>query len=604
MWRLLPVLLGLLACGCGQCPAECPPCGDLQGQPQRTSVLPDGGLTADARELECACVASERLFPTLLHPVEEESACHLASPLWYEHDGDAFVISAVGDRINAVDPKTGAIKWTTVLPVPDGEQALVVATPLLVDDHLFVGYHTTQPRAGGRDVLVARIRHRLVALDLTTHQIDETFDSLDFAGATTSVDGQEVRFLPAQALMRAAIIGAHVEGARWGRAYVTFGNARDIQPWHGFAFEVDLDRWQSLGTTEAITGFFVDTPEADCGSPGQSGSRLRVCGGGLWAPSGPLVVERGGSYEVTLASGNGQLDLSRRDYANTLMRTGPGLTFDPRCDLSACVGFAPDEPNVDCVESCVDLFIPRMPAGETFSDLVSGDRCLGDSMFECWAKLDYIGGSTPVYVEAHGQALLAYPTKDGAVYLVDYAHFGRLHDRLQLVPVCGTENASCTMDWAGMIVTQPSLTTRDDEPWILIPTFMPDAEQEAGVFALRIVSTSEGLKLEEVWRWPRAETSEARTRFRAHPSRMALTTLPNGDEVGVIVEPSLKANEPGHLLVLGIDDGVLLADVPLAGSGYRFVMPLVVDGKVYVPSCEGNAGPSTLEGYALVSDLR
>ena len=85
-----------------------------------------------------------------------------------------------------------------------------------------------------------------------------------------------------------------------------------------------LQNTASAIAASAQTAYFVDTPELDCGTVGHSGSRERVCGGGLWAPSGPLLVPRDGGYELVLASGNGQLDLTRADYANTLMRAGPG----------------------------------------------------------------------------------------------------------------------------------------------------------------------------------------------------------------------------------------------------------------------------------------
>src|SRR5262245_27417146 len=96
------------------------------------------------------------------------------------------------------------------------------------------------------------------------------------------------------------------------RVYVSLGNIQDIQPWHGWLFELDLDAWRAGG--EAITASLVTTPEADCGIPGTSGARERQCGGGIWAPAGPLVS--GG--ELFVPTGNGQLDVPRGDHANTL----------------------------------------------------------------------------------------------------------------------------------------------------------------------------------------------------------------------------------------------------------------------------------------------
>src|SRR5690606_16388803 len=96
-----------------------------------------------------------------------------------------------------------------------------------------------------------------------------------------------------------------------------------------------------------------------------------------------------------------------------------------------------------------------------------------------------------------------------------------------------------------------------------------------------------------------AGSQAARERFRVHPSRVALATLPSGAQVAVAVEPRVSGPAPGRLIVLDVRAGTLLADVELAGRGYRFVMPLVVAARVYLPTCESNAGPSRLEGYRL-----
>ncbi|MEZ4459056.1 MAG: hypothetical protein R3E66_04880 [bacterium] len=211
---------------------------------------------------------------------------------------------------------------------------------------------------------------------------------------------------------------------------------------------------------DPVSGRLVTTPESDCGQAGVSGSRMRVCGGGLWQPSGPLIVPVEDSYDVVLAPGNGQLDLARNDFANTLMRVRPGLLFDPLCDPGACADFNPDDPAASCVESCQSLFIPRRLESDGPLRPESG-ACEGLTMFECWEKLDYVGGSTPTLVDLpEAGKLLAYPTKDGSVYLVDYLHMGRLHDRKQLVAVCGTPDDPCRWDWAGMIVTQPGARHR------------------------------------------------------------------------------------------------------------------------------------------------
>ncbi len=545
-------------------------------------------------------LVAERLFPTVAQPVASYPACHFASPLAYESPARGTeVLLAVGESIVGVDPLTGAAHWTVTLPAPDGEMAMVVGTPYLEGDSLVVGYHTTATTTGLRDVLDARLRQRVAVLDLRVPDIDPAFPVVDLHGEADTVDADapKVVFDPGQALGRAALAGARMPGDVLGKVYVTFGNARDILPWHGFAFEVDLDAWLAGGADAAITGFFVDTPETSCGTPGQSGSRERICGGGLWAPSGPVIVPDDAGYVVVLASGNGQLDLARRDHANTLMRVRPGLAFDPGCDPDACAGFDPDAPSDACMASCERLHIPRMPAGEDFASLTGG-RCDGLGLFECWAKFDYVGGSSPAYVATGGFELLVYPAKDGAVYLVDARHLGTQYERRQLVPICGTGGSSCRMDWAGMIVTQPTLTELDGAPLALVPTFMPDGSQEAGVFALKVVVRDGAPAFEEAWRWPPAEFPEAKERFRTHPSRVALATI-GGHEVALVVEPQDGTGGPGRLLALDVATGAPLLDAPLAGSGYRFVMPLVLDDRVYLPSCATNAGVSFVEAHRL-----
>jgi hypothetical protein len=40
--------------------------------------------------------------------------------------------------------------------------------------------------------------------------------------------------------------------------------------------------------------------------------------------------------------------------------------------------------------------------------------------------------------------------------------------------------------------------------------------------------------------------------------------------------------------------------VKLAGPGQRFVAPLVLGHRIYVPSCENSAGPGQLEAFEIV----
>lgn len=515
--------------------------------------------------------------------------CLLASPV---ETASGFVIVA-GNEARAFD-HSGHLLWQTLLPAPEGERGLAVATPVLVDDLLVVAYHTVADNGEAADVNTPRIRQLVVALDPKDGVLVEALPTLELSGSFDAVDGGTLEFLPEQALARAEL----VHGRRAGRdlVYVTFGNARDIQPWHGFAFEIDVGRWREQGAKSAVSATLVTTPESACGEDGASGSRSRICGGGLWAPSGPLLVQASDDFELILAPGNGQLDLERDDYANTLMRVGPGLDFDPDCD-DACDDFNPDDPSLECSRSCRNLFIPRDEPGDPFPRPESG-VCDDLSLFECWQLLDYVGGSTPALVELNDQRLLAYPAKDGALYLVDYDTLGLMHDRAQLVSICGTDTDPCRWDWAGMIVTQPVVTSVGQTPVVLVPTFMPDQTHPAGVVALDVTENSAGeARLRHRWEFPDFASDEAVSRFREHPGRIALH--PERSDVAFVVETTRGGQ--GHLFALDTDDGSLLAEHELDGPGQRFTEPLVLDDTVYVPSCDSDAGPGRLEAFELVA---
>jgi hypothetical protein len=567
-------------------------CGDDPG-PAAGALEPESPLEPPAVTDPRGRVETERLFPTDRAPGATFDRCHYASPL--AHPDEPTIIATVGGRVVGLHPETGAPQWQVDLPVPDGTAALAVATPAIVDQRLVVAYHVVPPGTSG--VTGNRLEHRVAVVDLGEHRLDPEFPPVTLDGTWSTVDGASFDWSPNNALSRAELAHARAPGDDLGRIYVTMGNARDIQPWHGFAFELSLDDWRAGGAEAAIVADLVTTPEADCGPPGQSGSRQRICGGGLWSPSGWTVIERDDTFELVLAPGNGQLDLAREDYANTLMKVGPGLDFDPGCS-EACADFDPDAPSVECTRSCRNLFIPRVPDDGSF--VVSSGTCDGLGQFECWARLDYIGGSTPSHlVLPSGTETLLYPTKDGAAYLVDAEHLGTQFDREQLVAVCGTRDDSCQADWAGMIVTEPAIARVGEVDLALIPTFMPDRTHPAGVVAVRIDESEGEPRIQVVWRAPRFDTAAAVERFRWHPSRIGLGADAQGLEFAWIVEPGRSG--AGRLLALRAWDGAIVEDRPLAGSGMRFTQPLVRDDRVYVPSCTNDGGPAWIEGYAIRS---
>jgi len=261
-----------------------------------------------------ACGGGDPPAPGRLEPIfsiaPSLSGCALASPLL--GPGDRIIAVASDGEVSAVDPVTGARAWTLHLPVEEGQGALVLATPIRIDDLMVVAYQ--------RVVAGRRVAHTVSVVDLALGRIHPDFPTVTLAATGITLEGDPVPFNPPTQASRAAL--ARIDR----RVYVSLGNIQDIQPWHGWLFELDLDAWRAGGS--AISAVLPTTPETDCGTPGTSGSRERQCGGGIWAPAGPQVF--GG--ELLVPTGNGQLDIPRRDYANGLLRVGPGLEFDPGCD--------------------------------------------------------------------------------------------------------------------------------------------------------------------------------------------------------------------------------------------------------------------------------
>jgi len=588
--RTLVSCLCLLALGTPACPEDTGPIA-FDAVTETTVETTAGTLT----------YSIGRQFPS--EDLEQFVGCARASPVRYDGSNGTEVIVADANAVHGVSPETGETLWTVIPAAPDGEDPYIVSTPIVLGDRLFVLYHTTtrpdgaEPGQHRHNLYDYRQRHLVSAIDLASRAVDPDFPPVELDATATDVDGNPVPFLTNNNLGRAMVNHAMGPGETLGTLYLTFGNARDLQPWHGWAFEVSLDTWLSEGAPSAQTGWLVTTPESDCGPNGVSGSTGRICGGGLWAPSGQLIVPAGDSYEIILAPGNGQLDLNRNDYANTLMRVGPGLDFDPGCDPTACADYDPDAPTDACMESCSHLFIPRLLPGQPFPD-PGDDTCEGVPLFECWARLDYIGGSTPVYIPLDGGTnVLAYPTKDGHVYLVDADHLGTLYDRQMAAPTCGVPGDSCLWNWSGMIVTQPALSELDGEPLIMVATFMADNTQDGGVVAFTVSDGAEGPRLNRVWEYPKAGTDQAQSLFRKHPGRIRLATHdPGGTELAWILDTS---PDNRRLHAIRTDTGEALVQADILGKGYRFTQPLVVDNTVYLPSCATDEGPSFLEAYRL-----
>ena len=522
--------------------------------------------------------------------------CTIATPLATTSRDAPILVAATSDGIVlGLSPVDGSELFRVPLPVGDGETSHLAATPALVGHRLIVAW---MGWVGSIDA--GRRRHRVGVIDLDTRAFDPAFPTIELAASVPANDGTgDVPFLPAHSYSRSRITTARPFGSTLGRAWVTFGNLRDIQPWHGWVFELDLDAWSSGGTAQAAV--FLTTPEADCGPKGKSGSVDMICGGGVWSPGGPNVSIVDDEPELLVATGNGALDLGRRDYANSILRVHPGLDFDPACDPTLCADFDPIDPSLACIESCRDLFVPRLLPGDPPFDVPDG-RCDGKTFFECYALTDWdLGANSPARVPLGAGEVVVIPAKDGGVYLADAGHLGTLHDRLQLTAVCGANGGTCTANWAGTMVTTPAITSAPDgTPVAIIPTFVFDQTNPAGIVALDLIEEpGAGPRLRKRWEAPRFDDPEAVSRFREHVGRPAIFA-PGGIPHAVVVDPGPDGSDDGILYVVRVEDGAIVGRLGLDGPGRKYLEPIVDDQTVIVGSCEREGGgPSHLEAWGL-----
>ncbi len=531
-----------------------------------------------------------RIFPEDKDQKLPFAGCIATSPLLIASQDSAFVLVAASDGLLAgVQPKTGQRVWELRLPVPEGYRPWLLATPVQFQNKLVVAYQVRALRSH------ERISHRVAVIDLDQRRLDPAFPVVELQAQKTSSDGTGVvRFNPATALSRSALVYAPGGDDHLGYAYVSFGNYLDIQPWHGWVFELDLSAWLDRGAQAAISGVLLTTPEESCPQEGKSGARHTICGGGVWAPAGPQVFPVGDGFELLVPTGNGQLDPPRQDYANALMRAGPGLAFESGCDVQLCADFDPSEPALACLESCKNLFLPRLPAGEDALRPASG-VCDDKTFWECLAWMDYdLGANSPVKVEVpDGPTVYVQPGKDGSAYLVDAEHMGLLYDRHTLVEVCGTAEDTCRIDWAGMVVTKPTLTEVDGTPVVIIPTFMPDSTHSAGLVALKIILVNGKPRFEPFWQAPDFSTQEARDRFRYHPTRAVVA------QFGEAGEKYAWVGDMNFALGVRVRDGHIIERQKMLGWRSRNLLPLIHDDILYIPTCKHDDGPSRLEAYAI-----
>jgi hypothetical protein len=534
--------------------------------------------------------------PCLSFVSEEFDGCLLGSPIEYRGpDGSQIIVVSGDGRVAAIAPGTGHTLWSVDLPERPKQMAYVVATPTLIDDHRLAVAWQDVPADAEKPANEARSSHRVAVVDLERGALDDDFPVVELAGSAPAADGGVIDFNPEYALSRASLVHAGGDPGR-GYVYVSFGNWRDIQPYHGFVFELDLDAWHDRGADSAISAVLATTSETDCGKAGHSGSFEMICGGGVWSPAGPEVVGTDDGFEIVIPTGNGVLDPMRRDYGHTLMRVrGPGLAFDDGCDPAACSVWDVDAPSPDCMQSCQNLFIPRFPDGVSMLDVKS---CEGLSFFGCYTSLDWdLGADSPAVVDVpDGPRVVLMPAKDGSLYLADFEKLGTLYDRAQLANTCGSHGGSCKMNYTGMMMTRPETTTIDGQLLAVVSTFESDKTNPAGLVGVRVTLHDGTPALERAWEAPRFDSDEAVSAFRTRPSRVRLFDW-HGEMHAAVVDVS-ASDSPGTLYIVRVADGKIRARQKLQGKGQRFAQPLAVGGRIFVNSCvDGNAGPGRLESY-------
>jgi hypothetical protein len=531
-------------------------------------------------------------------------ACEMSGPLAVSSQGQPEILLVTADGVfTAVDPQTGALVWQVALTAGDGLLANLAAPPAIVGHRLVFAWQEVMPDW-------TRVAHHVGVLDLDARALDPQFPALTLAATLPAADGRDpIVFRPDHAYSRAAVVHADVPDRALGLAYVSFGNVRDLQPWHGWLFEIDLDVWQAQGAgAGAVSGAMVTTGASDdCGEEDDDGAREMVCGGGVWAALGPTVIPDPASpdgFALLVATGNGLLDPTRGSYANAVLRVGRGLAFAPGCDPTLCDGFDPTAPTDACAASCEHLFIPRLPAGQ---ELPRGanDACVGRTLFQCYATFDWdLGSSSPARAALPGGPdVIVQPGKDGAVYLIDAEHLGTLYDRAPIMPGCGEGGGTCAATWAGTIATKPAIATVEGAVLALVPTFVDDDTHPAGLQALAIDTTGPAPRLMPRWQAPAPNDPAALGGFRLPPSGVTVVEA-NGASYAALAD---TGSPSGTLYWIRLGDGAILQEVALAGGGQRFAAPLASNGVLYVPSCQRTGtpgfeeGPSMLEAFTIAA---
>ncbi|MEE9425489.1 MAG: hypothetical protein V3V18_11000 [Methylococcales bacterium] len=531
-----------------------------------------------------------RNFPTKTHPSIPFDGPIQASALFdITSKTPQIIVPVATGTISFLDAETGADLGQVELPRTPGLRVLIMSTPVQVESNLIVLYQMLGEK--GRE------SHRVAVIDIAQRKLNADFPILELTAEIPQADGKAmVKFDSIYAFSHSEVKHAKQPGSELGFIYAAFGNAADIQPFHGWLFEIDLDAWKKQGTANAIKNTLVTTPESKCEVKYKYGTREMVCAGGIWTPAGPQIYYQGDDYELLVPTGNGQTNLARHDYANTLMRVKPGLDFDPGCDDKLCQNFNPTDPAMECIESCKNLFIPRLKPGDKPLKPVTGD-CDELSYWECLAWMDYdLGANAPVKIKLSSQqSVIVQSGKEGAAYLLDANHLGTMFDRFQLIETCGTEADPCALSWRGMMVNHPAVSMFGEVPVVIFPTFVSDKTHAAGLIALKIVQKDGKPQFERFWQFSNPKNKAATATFRSAPTLPVITTLEkHGDVIWVI-----EIGSPGTLYGVRIKDGQLIAQKTLLGTGIPLSRPVALGNMIYITSKKSKGKATWVESYKI-----
>jgi len=510
------------------------------------------------------------IFPTRSTPSQVFRGNFWASPALVTLPGqDPILLVFPSDgEVVALEPESGVKKWGVLLPRQRKQDGQLLAAPVQVGDRLVVAY-TLMDRSTGA------WSHHLAVINLARGAVDLEFPTLEFRAQVPAVDGKEIRFDPETQQPRGALTHVPAENGL-GRVYVPFGAIGDQGAWHGWFFEIDLDAWKAGPPAKAVSAIFVTTPEADC----DDGTNNKLCGGGIWAYSGPQIHHSVTGYEILVQTGNGKLDLRRKSYSQSLIRLRPGLQFDPDCSPAECARDDPREPSDRCIRTCKNLFIPRLLPED--APLRPADKsCEAKSYLQCLDFHDWdFGSNAPLRVTLPND-LAVYVTggKAGDIFLLDAENLGLLYDRKQAVEPCGTEERPCPDPNEGLMLTQPQAGWINGRPVVVFATFNPDDTHAAGVVAYSIDMDGAKPGLRKIWRVPDPNSTESKRWFRAPPTRPIIGDF-EGEQIVWVADNAAE----GRLVGIRLQDGQVVANVRTAGWPMRNAKPVLYKDVLYLPT--------------------